>query len=191
MSPPGRLSARWENKTAAMERFRIALRTSKQQSRGVRLAIAQLMAQQGRAEDAERQIALALMEAEAGETPPPDGNQFIAAADVFRRRMITSFLKLTFNAQEWPVHRKQRCGLGWPTTISHWETRPGLMPSYPRSAGCRQLPQITSICWPRPTSFARNIRMPRRSLPSPRLPTPQAKIKQPRRACSRRERTKD
>jgi hypothetical protein len=42
------------------------------------------MAAQGHSEDAERQIALALMEGQAGDTAPPSGTQFIAAADVFR-----------------------------------------------------------------------------------------------------------
>ncbi len=69
---------------AALERFRKALATADRDRIDVRLAIAQLMAQQGHSEDAERQIALALMEGDAGETAPPVGNQFIAAADVFR-----------------------------------------------------------------------------------------------------------
>ena len=69
---------------AAMERFRKALAATGSDRVGVRLAIAQLMAEQGHSEDAERQIALAQLEGEAGETAPPTGNQFIAAADVFR-----------------------------------------------------------------------------------------------------------
>jgi tetratricopeptide (TPR) repeat protein len=69
---------------AAMDRFEKALASPDSDRVGVRLAIAQLMAQQDHAEDAERQIALAQMEAEAGETEPPTGGQFIAAADVFR-----------------------------------------------------------------------------------------------------------
>jgi tetratricopeptide (TPR) repeat protein len=72
------------DRSAAMECFRKALETPGSDRIGVRLAIAQLAAQQGHSEDAERQIALALMEAEAGETAPPLGTQFIAAADVFR-----------------------------------------------------------------------------------------------------------
>jgi tetratricopeptide (TPR) repeat protein len=70
--------------SAAMERFRKALETPGSNRINVRLAIAQLAAQQDHSEDAERQIALALMEGEAGETAPPVGTQFIAAADVFR-----------------------------------------------------------------------------------------------------------
>ena len=68
---------------AAMERFRAALELPNSNRVGVRLAIAQLMAQQNHSEDAERQVALALMEAEAGDTAPPDSSQFIAASDVF------------------------------------------------------------------------------------------------------------
>ena len=69
---------------AAMERFRKALAATPSDRVSVRLAIAQLMAEQGRSEDAERQIALAQMEGETGDTSPPSGRQFIAAADVFR-----------------------------------------------------------------------------------------------------------
>lgn len=69
---------------AAMDRFRRALEIPDSDRVSTRLAIAQVQAQQGHSEDAERQIALALMEAEAGETVPPTGSQFIAAADVFR-----------------------------------------------------------------------------------------------------------
>lgn len=68
----------------AMERFQKALAMADSNRVSVRFAIAQLMAQQGHSEDAQRQIALALMEAEVGETAAPVGNQFIAAADVFR-----------------------------------------------------------------------------------------------------------
>ena len=72
------------NQKAAMERFQKALTTPNSNRVNVRLAIAQLMAQQDHAVDAERQIALAMMEGEAGETAPPTGEQFIAAADVFQ-----------------------------------------------------------------------------------------------------------
>ncbi len=72
------------DREAAMARFRKALTMPGSDRTGVRLAIAQIMAQQSHAEDAQRQIALALMEAEAGETAPPTGGQLIAAADVFR-----------------------------------------------------------------------------------------------------------
>ena len=70
--------------TEAMERFRRALAAPGSDRVGVRLAIAQLMATQGHSEDAERQIALAQMEGSAGESAPPNGTQYIEAADVFR-----------------------------------------------------------------------------------------------------------
>ncbi|MGA2887812.1 MAG: tetratricopeptide repeat protein [Terracidiphilus sp.] len=69
---------------AAMERFRRALAMTGSDRVGIRLAIAQLMAEQGHSEDAERQIALAQMESAAGETAPPSGDQLIEAADLFR-----------------------------------------------------------------------------------------------------------
>jgi len=69
---------------AAMERFRKALAATDDDRAGVRLAIAQLMAEQGHQQDAERQIALAQMEGAAGDAAPPTGSQYIAAADVFR-----------------------------------------------------------------------------------------------------------
>ncbi len=72
------------DQNAAMDRFRRALDLAGDERVGVRLAIAQLMAQQGHSADAERQIALAWMEAAAGDAAPPSGTQFIAAADVFR-----------------------------------------------------------------------------------------------------------
>ncbi len=70
---------------AAMLRFRRALVMPDADRVEVRLAVAELEARQGHADDASRQIALALMEAEAGTTVPPTGQQFIEAADVFRR----------------------------------------------------------------------------------------------------------
>lgn len=72
------------DQAAAMECFRKALAVLNSDRVGVRLAIAQLMAEQGHSEDAERQIALAQLEGAAGETLPPSGNQLIATADVFR-----------------------------------------------------------------------------------------------------------
>ncbi len=69
---------------AALRRFREALDVPDCNRIAVRLAIAQLWAQEGHADDAERQIALGWMEAEGGETAPPLGNQFVTAADVFR-----------------------------------------------------------------------------------------------------------
>lgn len=72
------------DQNAAMDRFRRALEVKGSNRVGVRLAIAQLMARENQPTAAERQIALALMEAEAGAAAPPTGMQYIAAADVFR-----------------------------------------------------------------------------------------------------------
>ena len=68
----------------AMQEFRKALEIAGNNRVGVRIAIGQLMAQQDHTEDAQRQIALAWMEAAAGEAKQPTGSQYIAAADVFR-----------------------------------------------------------------------------------------------------------
>lgn len=68
----------------AMERFHLALEVPRANRVSVRLAIAQVMSQQGRSDDAERQVALGLMESAAGDTPPPSGAQYVEAADVFR-----------------------------------------------------------------------------------------------------------
>ena len=69
---------------AAMERYRRALTMPESDRVGVRLAIAQMMAQQSHNEEANREIALALMEAETGTTLPPTGQQMLQAADLFR-----------------------------------------------------------------------------------------------------------
>lgn len=68
---------------AAMDRFRRALDVTQSDRVTVRLAIAQTMSQQGRQDDAEREIGLALMESATGESLPPTGNQYIEAAGVF------------------------------------------------------------------------------------------------------------
>jgi tetratricopeptide (TPR) repeat protein len=73
------------DRPAAMQSFRKALTAPGSDRVGVRLAIAQLMATEDHGEDATRQIALALMEAESGETSPPTGEQYLVAADVFRQ----------------------------------------------------------------------------------------------------------
>ena len=70
---------------AAMERFSRALVAPNANRAGVRLAIAQMMAQQGHTQDAERQIALAQMEGEAGDAPPMNGSQYVEAAAVFQQ----------------------------------------------------------------------------------------------------------
>lgn len=69
---------------AAMDRFRKALLAPESDRVSVRLAIAEIMAHKDHADDAKRQIALALMEAGTGETVPPTGEQLIGAADVLR-----------------------------------------------------------------------------------------------------------
>jgi predicted Zn-dependent protease len=69
---------------AAMGRFSEALAQPGSDRVGIRVAIAQLMADQDHAADSERQLALAQMEGEAGATEPTTGSQFIAAADVLR-----------------------------------------------------------------------------------------------------------
>ncbi|HUB17725.1 MAG TPA: tetratricopeptide repeat protein [Acidobacteriaceae bacterium] len=73
------------DQTAAMLRFRRALTMRDSDRVGVRLAIAQTMVAGNRTQEANREIALAMMEAEAGETPPPTGAQMIQAADLFRQ----------------------------------------------------------------------------------------------------------
>ena len=72
------------DQNGAMERFRKALTAPGSDRMGVRLAIAQVMAHQDHGDDARRQIALGLMEAEAGETQPATGEQLIESADIFR-----------------------------------------------------------------------------------------------------------
>ena len=66
-----------------MGRFERALEVPDSDRVSVRLAIAELMASRGELEDARRQIALALMEAQTGETLPATGQQLLEAADVF------------------------------------------------------------------------------------------------------------
>jgi tetratricopeptide (TPR) repeat protein len=67
----------------AMERFEKALAIPDSDRISVRLAIAQLMASEGRPNDAQRQIALALMEGQTEETLPATGEQLMEAADIF------------------------------------------------------------------------------------------------------------
>ena len=69
---------------AAMDRFRKALEIPQSNRVTIRLAIAETMAKQGREDDAEREIGLALMESATGDSLPPSGTQYIEAADVFR-----------------------------------------------------------------------------------------------------------
>ena len=70
---------------AAMTSFGKALVSPGADRVSVRMAIGQLMAQQGRKDDAERQIALAQMEAESHETSAPTGADYIQAAGVLQQ----------------------------------------------------------------------------------------------------------
>jgi tetratricopeptide (TPR) repeat protein len=67
----------------AMERFEKALEMPGSDRIRVRLAIAQVMASEGHLDDAQRQIALALMEGQTEEALPTTGEQLMEAADVF------------------------------------------------------------------------------------------------------------
>jgi tetratricopeptide (TPR) repeat protein len=78
------LSALGDDK-AAMERYTRALVAPHANRAGVRLAVAQMMAQQDHPQDAERQIALAQMEAQAGDTQPMTGPQYLEAASVLQQ----------------------------------------------------------------------------------------------------------
>jgi tetratricopeptide (TPR) repeat protein len=71
------------DQAAAMQRFEAALAASDSDRVEVRLAIAKQMVAKGQVDDARRQIALGLMEARMGETPPPTGHEWIEAADLF------------------------------------------------------------------------------------------------------------
>ena len=72
------------DQAAAMERFQQALAEPGSDRVGVRLDIAGLMVAREQADDATRQVALAMMEASAGETAPPTGADYIQSANVFR-----------------------------------------------------------------------------------------------------------
>jgi tetratricopeptide (TPR) repeat protein len=71
------------DKNGAMERFGRALAMPDGDRITVRLAIAQVMASEGRLNEAQRQIALALMEGQTGEALPATGEELMEAADVF------------------------------------------------------------------------------------------------------------
>lgn len=70
---------------AAMDRFSKALTAPWSNRVSVRLAIAHVMAQQGHTAEAQRQIALAQMEAATGDTEPPTGQQYIEVADILQQ----------------------------------------------------------------------------------------------------------
>lgn len=84
------------DRNGAMQQFTRALLASGSNRVGVRLAISRLMADQGNTAGAERQIALAQMEAEAGVTAAPTGSQYIEAANIFQQmheyRLSLSYL---------------------------------------------------------------------------------------------------
>jgi len=69
----------------AMGRFGKALLLLPKDRTGVRVAIAEVMAQQGHVGDAERQIALAQMEVEAGDATAPTGEQYLEIAGVLQQ----------------------------------------------------------------------------------------------------------
>ena len=70
---------------AAMDRFSRALAASKSNRVNVRLAIAQLMERKGNSAGAERQIALAQMEADSGYTAHVTGPQYVEAASILQQ----------------------------------------------------------------------------------------------------------
>jgi len=80
----GQALAELGDSKAAMDRYRRALELPQANRVSVRLAIAHTMAQQDRNDDAQREVALAMMEAAAGDSLPPTGSQYIQAADIFR-----------------------------------------------------------------------------------------------------------
>lgn len=80
----GQALAELGDSKAAMGRYRKALELPQANRVSVRLAIAQTMAQQDKNDDAQREIALAMMEAASGDSLPPTGPQYIQAADIFR-----------------------------------------------------------------------------------------------------------
>jgi len=80
----GQALAELGDSKAAMGRYRKALELPQANRVSVRLAIAQTMAQQDRNDDAQREIALAMMEAASGDSLPPSGPQYVQAADIFR-----------------------------------------------------------------------------------------------------------
>lgn len=73
------------DRDAAMTSFSRALTSPYANRVSVRLAIGQLMAQEGHKSDAERQIALAQMEADAGDTPKFTGSQYIEAGGILQQ----------------------------------------------------------------------------------------------------------
>ena len=108
----------------AMDRFSRALLMPKSDRVEIRLGIAQLFSQEGHSEDASRQVALGMMEAQAGDTEPPTGEQLIEAAS-----MITSSRRHTWTAPRRPVRPMRRCELG-----EQIITSPSAIPCAPRAS---------------------------------------------------------
>ena len=73
------------DKDAAMASFTKALTLLPADRVNVRLAVAQEMAKEGHAEDAERQIALAQMEVDAKEATPPTGEEYVEMAGILQQ----------------------------------------------------------------------------------------------------------
>jgi len=73
------------DREAAMQRFELALDVPHSDRFAVRLAIGKQMALQGEEDDARRQVALAVMEVQTGEAPPPSNHEWVGAADLFLR----------------------------------------------------------------------------------------------------------
>jgi tetratricopeptide (TPR) repeat protein len=70
-------------RAAATQRMERALMAPESDRVAIRLAAARLMVNQGEADEARHQVALALMEAASGRTEPPTGNQLVQAGDLF------------------------------------------------------------------------------------------------------------
>ena len=118
---------------AAMDRFRKALAAPDSNRVSVRLAIAQVMAQQGHGEEAEREIALALMEAAGGETAAAQRKPVrYGGGRVSVHARLPAVAELSATRQDRGSPRRRRCALDWRTIIWRWETRPKPTPSWTR-----------------------------------------------------------
>jgi len=85
------------------------------------------MAKQGRADDAERQIALAQMEVEAKDAEPPTGDQYLAIAGVLQQlheyALADTYLERAKTLERQPL----RFRIPWPTVT--WQSeKPGGLP---------------------------------------------------------------
>jgi len=121
------LSALGDNK-GAMERFERALDPPNADRISVRLAIGRLMANQDHSEDAQRQIALALMEARTGETLPPTGEQLMEAAGVFLDLPRVSVSSTISSSSRWPAGAADTSVADriWQTLTWRWAKQPRL-----------------------------------------------------------------